>query len=171
MPTWRLSLESDNDRERSVLVEGSAATPVAELVRRLGNLGVHPTAIDGRPTSRLGPDENLGAIGLRNGSVVSERLLAADGIADDARTVQRLGWYLIAVTGPAAGTVCHLPPGRHVIGRSPDADVVVADHMVSGMHAAIDIAPDPSSTVATIEDLAVAAAGDGTADAAHADDA
>ncbi len=153
MPTWRLSLESDNEQERSVLVEGSAATPVAELVRRLGNLGVHTTAIDGKPRNRFGPDETLGAIGLRNGSVVSERPRATDGVADDARTVHRLGWHLIAVTGPAAGTLCHLPPGRHVIGRSADADVVVADHMVSGMHAAIDIAPDPSGTVATIEDL------------------
>ncbi|MDA3041007.1 MAG: FtsK/SpoIIIE domain-containing protein, partial [Actinomycetota bacterium] len=108
--------------------------------------------IDGRPAGSFGRDATIGSIGLRSGSVVGGRPRPG-AVAADPPLGRLPGWYLVAVSGPAAGTLGHLPPGRHVIGRSADADFVIGDPLVSGLHAAIDIAGDPRGAMVTIEDL------------------
>lgn len=153
MPIWRLSLHDGDEPERSILVEGSVAASVAELVRKLGDLGVAEPSINGRPGIDFGRGETFGSIGLRNGSVVSEHRSPTGAAFKRLRRGHPRGWYLIAVTGPGAGATCHLPPGRQIIGRDNDADFVIADPMVSGMHAAIGIDPDPGCAVAMLEDL------------------
>lgn len=153
MPTWRLCLHNGDARDRSILVEGSAAAPVAELLRKLADLGVTRPSIDGRPGTDVGRRETIGSIGLRNGSVVSEPWSRPGAAFGSTRLEHADGWWLVAVTGPCAGATCQLRPGRHVVGRSTDADVVLADPMVSGNHVAISVNADAGGAAVTIEDL------------------
>lgn len=49
------------------------------------------------------------------------------------------GWVLVALRGPARGRLYYVPAGaRLVIGRSPDADIHLADTFVSAHHARLE---------------------------------
>ncbi len=56
---------------------------------------------------------------------------------------------VIAEAGPAAGAVVHLPPGRHVVGRSPSAAVALADGALEPHHALLEV--DDDGTVRFIQ--------------------
>lgn len=48
---------------------------------------------------------------------------------------------LTVLTGAMRGTRLRLPLGTHVIGRGPEATVLIDDHRISRRHAAIRLAP------------------------------
>ncbi|MCB0325993.1 MAG: sigma 54-interacting transcriptional regulator [Bdellovibrionales bacterium] len=54
---------------------------------------------------------------------------------DDEKSVPLEKSYLVAMTGPQAGTVFTLSDGSMIVGRQPTADIFLNDHQVSRNHA------------------------------------
>ncbi|MGA3527585.1 FHA domain-containing protein [Melissospora conviva] len=54
---------------------------------------------------------------------------------------------LTVLTGAMRGTRLRLPLGTHVIGRGPEATVLIDDHRISRRHAAIRLAPQEAFLV------------------------
>ncbi|MEZ4705128.1 MAG: sigma 54-interacting transcriptional regulator [Bdellovibrionota bacterium] len=54
---------------------------------------------------------------------------------DDSKSTPLEKSYLVAMTGPQAGTVFTLSEGIMIVGRQPTADIFLSDHQVSRNHA------------------------------------
>ena len=123
---------------------------VGELADALGVDPHRPLLLDGRAVGR---GDTLRGAGVVNGSRIDavapgrratrhQRCVAAAGGGHAVVTV-------IAEAGPAAGAVVHLPPGRHVVGRSPSAAVALADAALEPHHALLEV--DDGGTVRFIQ--------------------
>ena len=91
--------------------------------------GTVPAFSGWRPLSR---GRRLGASGLHRGDLLS--CTRTDPLAAPHRAGRRLH----VVGGPSAGPIVALPPGRLVIGRGADCDLVLNDAAVSRRHAVIE---------------------------------
>lgn len=125
----KLTLRS-GDRERDIEVRAPSGTTVSQLAPLFGELmegpGVSSLTSGGR---RLPPGALLGEPGLRSGCVIN---LGGNGIRSSS-TGSAL--QLRVVSGPDSGHVIALPRGRHLIGRTPAADLALQDPDVSRRHA------------------------------------
>ena len=137
-----------------VEVEAGRGATVADLRLALTDLlGAAPAtrlAIGGRPvddSALVGHPPLLDGVSLS----LTDR-------ACSAPSVPRSAVVLAVVGGADAGRSFELPPGRHTLGRSPAADLTIADPGLSRLHAALDVGPDgirvtdPGSTNGTHRD-------------------
>ncbi|ROP26782.1 FtsK/SpoIIIE domain-containing protein [Pseudokineococcus lusitanus] len=85
-------------------------------------------------------DEVVGLPPLVRGAVLVRRAAAAS--ARPPAPPRTAALVLHVVAGPDAGAVVPLGAGRHVVGRSPAADVVLDDPLVSRRHLAVDVRRD-----------------------------
>lgn len=108
-----------------------------------------PAAIDGRRARR---DVTLAEAGVVEGSLVD--LDPATAVEPDTEGHAAVGsrWTLAVIGGPDAGRLHPLRPGRTVVGRSPDADIVVDHPAVDPFHLAVDV----DDAVVTAGDLSAA---------------
>jgi S-DNA-T family DNA segregation ATPase FtsK/SpoIIIE len=119
------------DRERDIEVRAPGGTTVEQLVPLFGELMEDPAACSmtssgGGP---LRPGALLGGPGLRSGCVIT---LGGSGIRSSSAGS---ALQLRVVGGPDSGHVIALPRGRHLIGRTRAADLVLQDPDVSRRHA------------------------------------
>lgn len=143
MTTYRLRVRDHAPHPRDVVVRAEDQTPVGDVVAALADLGFprsHPR-IEGRLT---GDDATLADVGVTHGDVIEL------GVAEHEPLARAPGRYLVAVAGPRAGSWWPLPPtGSVVVGRERTTDVHLADPLVSGRHARIEVGTDG----VTVEDL------------------
>lgn len=118
-------------RASDVAVDAAGDTPWTQLAPALAAC----TGVDGGFVGwrRLEPARTLAGSGLRRGDVLAARPLQA---CDAAHRAFR---QLRVVGGPAAGRVSALQPGRVLVGRDPDCDVVVDDPSVSRRHCELEV--------------------------------
>ncbi|HUJ64777.1 MAG TPA: FtsK/SpoIIIE domain-containing protein, partial [Acidimicrobiales bacterium] len=123
--------------QRDVWLEGDPSTPfsaVAERIDEEADRQIHEPWWDG---DRLLEAEAGIGTQILEGSTLSRRppdRVTASGSGSSGE--------LRAVSGPHAGSVWPLPPGRHLIGRADDASVnLVRDPLVSRRHAILEVTP------------------------------
>jgi S-DNA-T family DNA segregation ATPase FtsK/SpoIIIE len=134
--------------EAELDVELRIATPGAtsgDLVTALGGGRVAPGTqllVDGEPVP---PHRPLELAGLRPGAVL--RLAPCPPLPTP---VPSGPLELRLVGGLVGGPAVPLHPGPLVVGRSPDADVVIDAPTVSARHARIEVAPSGACTIADL---------------------
>ncbi|WIE71762.1 FtsK/SpoIIIE domain-containing protein [Curtobacterium sp. MCJR17_020] len=127
----RLLIELD-DRREAVEVDGwSGASSLGELVSAAVGLTLEPgttLAVDGHRTSVDTPLRDLVLLeGSRIGRTPDERPLSTDG------------WTVTLAGGLEAGLVVPVPRGRKlVVGRAPQADVVLPTESASWEHCTVE---------------------------------
>ncbi|MCU4184691.1 FHA domain-containing protein [Acidiferrimicrobium sp. IK] len=130
-------------------------TSVAELARAVGLAAPPgaegPSSRDGTPGAGPSPaqilvdglavpgDLSVTEAGVHEGALLGE---AEDTSGSFAGAVE-----VCVVAGLHAGRRVPLGVGSHVLGRSPDCDVVFEEPTVSRRHCRIDVAPDASTTL------------------------
>ena len=126
-------------RDADVHIERADAT-IGDLAQSLDALAPAPSdravAADGAvfvDDRHVDPRLTLGEAGLRDGAVVS--VGGPAGVRPDGRRRPDVAVELCIVSGPEAGRVVPLPPGRHRIGRAAENQVVLAEPTVSRVHA------------------------------------
>ena len=123
---------------------------VGELADALGVDRHRPLLLDGRAVGR---GDTLRGAGVVNGSRIDavappdERPVTSAASRPPAEAAAVV--TVIAEAGPATGAVVHLPPGRHVVGRSPSAAVALADRALEPHHALLEV--DDDGTVRFIQ--------------------
>ncbi|MCC5949474.1 MAG: FHA domain-containing protein, partial [Nitriliruptoraceae bacterium] len=126
--TWRVRVLDGSGIDRAVHVSGVADAPFAEIVEAFTTEGfaTHGVRVEGAP---VGADATPSSLGLTHGATIEFG-------TDQHRVTQRApGTYLVAVSGPQAGSWWSIPAGRSLlVGRTPPADVQIRDALVSGRH-------------------------------------
>ncbi|MCB0271960.1 MAG: sigma 54-interacting transcriptional regulator [Bdellovibrionales bacterium] len=69
----------------------------------------------------------------------TQPLVKQKQIGEDRQTDLLVKSYLVAMSGPHAGTVFTLSQGQLIAGRTPDTDIFLQDHQVSRQHAQFTI--------------------------------
>lgn len=125
---------------RVIVAPRSADDRVGELADVLGVDPRDEIDVDGRRVAR---HETIARAGIVRGS----RLVGAGAAAARAPV-----GVVVAVgeAGPAAGFAVALGPGRHVVGRAPQAVVCIEDPRVEAHHGVLDVAGDGSVTFAQL---------------------
>lgn len=123
---------------RDIVVTASPTTSLREVLA--GYLG-DPVSQVFRGSAALNLDAALSSGVLHSGDRVAV-----------GRPDPRSGWPLVGTTlgvagGAAAGTLLAVPNGRFIIGRDPQADLVIADPTVSAKHATAELQRDGSLLV------------------------
>jgi S-DNA-T family DNA segregation ATPase FtsK/SpoIIIE len=144
-----LTVTTPDGAARDVAIAAADTLGVAELSEALDQLLSQSAAGGDRPADALSratqaagiyhngqpltPSAQLGDPELRHGSQLS---LGPTGGRPDVRSSVL---ELRVISGPDSGRIFPLVRGTHVLGRSPDCDVVVADEDMSRRHAQIEV--------------------------------
>jgi len=78
--------------------------------------------------------------------VVAREALPTTGAAGAARDAAEQVLFDVT-SGPETGRTITLPPGRHVVGRAPDCEVVLDDGSVSRRHFSVEVSPTQEVTI------------------------
>ncbi|NND75046.1 MAG: hypothetical protein HKN44_08570 [Ilumatobacter sp.] len=116
----------------------SSAETVGDLAAALELPRAAGLVVDGAHASAY---ETLAGVGMRSGSAV-----APDGTAVRAPTDADADVELVVITGPGCESALALPPGRHIVGRSPAAAVRIDDAAVELHHGVLAVSADGSVT-------------------------
>ncbi len=136
-----LTVSGPDARRVCVELAGSDHT-VGELADALGVPRRAGVLVDGRPVDRR---VRLDRAGIVHGSRIvgrPERMACCTertGTSHVAAPGERR-FTVTVEAGPAAGTTFSLPPGRHIVGRSPRCAVRLDDDLVELHHAIVDVA-------------------------------
>ncbi len=143
----------DPSGHRVTVAPRSPDDRLGDLATALGVEPGQPLALDGRPVAR---DETLAVAGLVHGSrlqALGARELGSGRPGPLTTPVPAAEpaapgpvVTLVAEAGPAAGVSIHLGPGRHVVGRSPSAMVVLDDDALEPHHGLLDVDADGAVT-------------------------
>jgi S-DNA-T family DNA segregation ATPase FtsK/SpoIIIE len=132
----KLTLRS-RDCERDVEVTAEHGATVGQLAPLFGGVldgaATAPLFSEGR---LLSAQASLGGPGLRSGCVITVGASTRHSSPMDAALQLRV------VSGPDSGKVVGLPRGRHLIGRTPQAHLDLADPDVSRQHAELRVELD-----------------------------
>lgn len=136
MINWRLRVLDGSGLERCVHVTGEPEAPFAELLAAFAAKG-YATGGPRVNGTAVPADATPASIGLTHGSTV-EFDTDRHGVPSRAP-----GFYLVAVSGPQAGSWWAIPAGRALlVGREAPADVVIRDVLVSGRHLSLSTVED-----------------------------
>lgn len=145
-------LRRDDGSRAQVAVTADATASVADLALALATgdpdrpntrartdltLKLEHTAFDtGAPGRLLDPSRSLIDSGMRSGSTVS--VAPASAMAPRTRRGRSVA-VLRVLDGPDAGREFSLAPGNSVIGTGITSDVVLTDHGIADVHAAVTV--------------------------------
>ncbi len=148
MTVWRLEVRDTSGNPHQVIVEGEENSLIVDLNDQLRSLG-----LDNRPVWTTGSTATsaatVGSLALSHGDILE--CGAESGESGFGCDAPASGRYLVVVAGPDAGRSFLLTGGRTVIGRSNQADHIIADPLLSGCHAALHIDPDGSVVLTDLQ--------------------
>lgn len=130
----KLTLVDRAGNAADIAVTAPAGTTLTELREPLNDaLGIESKVQMSSHSRPLPPSTPLGSPDLRDGCVLTV------GPAGNRAAAAVSALQLRVVAGPDCGGLIALGRGRQVVGRAPDADIVIADPDISRRHAELSI--------------------------------